>query len=141
MTHARDLLSAILSTSRQAPHSIPGIPVPEIQQQDAPLAATIVRKPPPILSVQAFNTQLAIGSKDEALRKASDVFKAAADRLEGGRLRGEKYWADALKIRRGNWALIPAPLPLGSATGKGADKSSKDFLISYGLEECWFSVS
>ncbi|KAK0453773.1 subunit 17 of mediator complex-domain-containing protein [Armillaria borealis] len=135
MTHARDLLSAILSTPGQVPHSIPGIPLPEIQQQAAPLAATIIRKPPPIVSVQAFNTQLAIGSKDEALRKASDVFRAAADRLEGGRLRGEKYWADALKIRRGNWALIPAPLPLGSATGKGADKSSKDFLISYGLEE------
>ncbi|KAK0468484.1 subunit 17 of mediator complex-domain-containing protein [Desarmillaria tabescens] len=134
MTHARDLLSAILSTPGQAPHSIPGIPRPEIQQ-DAPLSATIIKKPPPIVSVQAFNTQLAIGSKDEALRKASDVFKAAADRLEGGRLRGEKYWADALKIRRGNWALTPAPLPLGSATGKGADKSSKDFLISYGLEE------
>ncbi|KAK0206681.1 subunit 17 of mediator complex-domain-containing protein [Desarmillaria ectypa] len=134
MTHARDLLSSILSTHGQAPHSIPGIPYPEIQQA-SPLSATIIKKPPPIISVQAFNTQLAIGSKDEALRKASDVFRVAADRLEGGRLRGEKYWADALKIRRGNWALIPAPLPLGSVTGKGADKSSKDFLISYGLEE------
>ncbi|KAG7449152.1 uncharacterized protein BT62DRAFT_964081 [Guyanagaster necrorhizus] len=134
MTHARDLLSAILSTPGQVPHSIPGIPRQETHPA-APLSATIIRKPLPIVSVQAFNTQLAIGSKDEALRKASDVFKVAADRLEGGRLRGEKYWADALKIRRENWALIPAPLPLGSATGKGADKSSKDFLISYGLEE------
>jgi mediator of RNA polymerase II transcription subunit 17 len=41
-----------------------------------------------------------------------------------------------LKIRRENWGLIPAPLPPGSSMGKGADKSSKDFLISFGLEEC-----
>jgi mediator of RNA polymerase II transcription subunit 17 len=86
--------------------------------------------------VQAFNSQLTIGSKDEALRKAANVFKAAAESMDRGRIRGEKYWVDALKIRRGNWGLIPAPLPLGAATGKGADKSSKDFLISYGLEEC-----
>ena len=56
--------------------------------------------------------------------------------MERGRIKGEKYWVDALKVRRANWGLNPAPLPFGSATGKGADKTSKDFIISYGLEEC-----
>lgn len=127
MTQARDLLSLLLTASLPSqPSTLP----------PAPLAATVVSKPSPIVSVQGFNAQLTIGGKDKALRAAADLFKDAAESMEEGRLSGEKYWVDALKIRRGNWGLIPAPLPLGSATGKGADKTSKDFLISYGLEEC-----
>ena len=127
MSHARELLISVLSTS------------PVENSPDAPgplLSATLVTKPNPIVSVHAFNTQLTIGSKDEALRKAAELFKTAAERMGRGRLKGEKYWVDALKIRWANWGLIPAPLPPGSATGKGADKTSKDFLISYGLEGC-----
>ena len=128
MSHARDLLSSLLSSLTAQPALQPS--------SQSNLSATVVSKPAAISSVQAFNSQLTIGSKDEALRKAANVFKAAADSMDRGRIRGEKYWVDALKIRRGNWGLIPAPLPLGAATGKGADKSSKDFLVSYGLEEC-----
>ena len=127
MSHARELLTSVLST------------LPVEQSADVPaslLSATLVTKPNPVVSVYAFNTQLIIGSKDEALRKAAGLFKKAAERMERGRLKGEKYWVDALKIRWTNWRLIPAPLPPGSATGKGADKTSKDFLISYGLEGC-----
>lgn len=134
MSHARDLLASLLSS-----------PNPQPLQPNTPsnLSTTIISKPPAIPSVQAFNSQLTIGSKDEALRKAANVFNAAAESMDRGRVRGEKYWVDALKIRRANWGLIPAPLPLGAATGKGADKSSKDFLISYGLEECscfWYHL-
>jgi len=127
MSHARDLLNAILSRPQpgQAPTEAPSL-----------LSATTVTKPPPITSVQAFNAQLTIGSKDEALRKASKLFKAAAESMERSRVKGEKYWVDALRTRRANWGLTPAPLPPGSATGKGADKTSKDFIISYGLEGC-----
>ncbi|KAF5388061.1 hypothetical protein D9615_000456 [Tricholomella constricta] len=121
---ARDLLTSLLSSSQPQADSLP-----------THLSAAVVSKPPPIISVQAFNAQLTIGSKDEALRKAANVFKSAADSMDRGRIKGEKYWVDALKVRKGNWGLIPAPLPFGSATGKGADKTSKDFLISYGLEE------
>ncbi|KAH7914170.1 subunit 17 of mediator complex-domain-containing protein [Hygrophoropsis aurantiaca] len=129
MTHAREFLSFLLaSTAPSQPSPIPSLP-------SSTLTATIVTKPPPISSVDAFNVQLAIGGKDEALRKAANLFKSAAGSLERGRLRGEKYWVDALKIRRANWGLIPAPLPYGAPTGKGADKTSRDFLISFGLEE------
>jgi mediator of RNA polymerase II transcription subunit 17 len=86
--------------------------------------------------VEAFNAQLTIGGKDEALRKAASLFKTAANNLERSRLRGQRYWVDALKIRRANWGLVPAPLPFGAPTGKGADKTSKDFFVSFGLEEC-----
>jgi mediator of RNA polymerase II transcription subunit 17 len=133
MSHAKELLTLLLSSTLPQPSSAPASP-------SSTLSATIVTKPPPIIPVQAFNAQLAIGDKDEALRKAADVFKSAATSMERGRIRGEKYWVDALKIRRGNWGLIPAPLPYGSATGKGADKTSKDFLISFGLEECLVSI-
>ncbi|KAI0638177.1 subunit 17 of mediator complex-domain-containing protein [Trametes polyzona] len=126
MCQARDLLTLLLSASLPSqPSSLP----------PAPLAATVVNKPPPILSVRAFDAQLTIGGKDRALRSAADLFKGAAEKIEESRVAGEKYWLDALKIRRGNWGLIPAPLPPGAATGKGADKTSKDFLISFGLEE------
>lgn len=111
-------------------------PVIESSQPSSSFSATLVTKPAPIPSVQAFNAQLITGSKDEALRKAAGLFKNAAYRMEKGRARGEKYWVNALKIRRANWGLSPAPLPPGSATGKGADKTSKDFLVSYGLEGC-----
>ncbi|KAG5732390.1 Mediator of RNA polymerase II transcription subunit 17 [Termitomyces sp. T112] len=125
ITLARDLLASLLNSSSQSQ--------PENLATD--LSAIVVTKPPPIVSVQAFNAQLTIGSKDEALRKAANVFKSAAGSMDRGRIKGEKYWVDALKVRRANWGLNPAPLPFGSATGKGADKTSKDFLISYSLEE------
>ncbi|KAJ7507873.1 subunit 17 of mediator complex-domain-containing protein [Mycena galericulata] len=126
MTHAKELLSLLLA-------SAPAIG--SAATTPSTLSATTVTKPAPIVSVQAFNAQLTIGGKDEALRKAAGVFKSAAESMERARVRGEHYWVDALKIRRANWGLIPAPLPFGSPTGKGADKTSKDFLISYGLEE------
>jgi len=129
MSHARDLLNSVLS----GPAGIK-----DKEELPSPLSATLVTKPPPITSVQAFNAQLTIGSKDESLRKAANHFKSAAESMERSRLKGEKYWVDALRIRRANWGLTPAPLPLGAATGKGADKTSKDFVISYGLEGCKF---
>ncbi|KIJ70515.1 hypothetical protein HYDPIDRAFT_172315 [Hydnomerulius pinastri MD-312] len=129
MTQARDLLSFLLSsTSPNQASPVPSLP-------STTLTATTVSKPPAIPSIDVFNAQLTIGGKDEALRKAASVFKQAATRLERGRLNGEKYWVDALKIRRANWGLVPAPLPVWAPTGKGADRTSKDFLISYGLEE------
>jgi mediator of RNA polymerase II transcription subunit 17 len=135
MSHARDLLTLLLSSvsplSGQPPLTTDPPSTPS-----ASLSATIVTKPPPIPSVQAFNAQLTIGGKDETLRMAADLFKAAAESMERGRTKSEAYWLNALKIRRGNWALVPAPLPFGSATGKGADKTSKDFLVAFGLEEC-----
>lgn len=138
MTQARDLLARLLDKPNQS--SFGGLlqtmqPTAAIPDE-LKLRATVATKPPPIQSVQAFNTELVVGGKDKALRKAADLLKSASESVEQSRIRSERYWVDALKIRRGNWGLIPAPLPLGSATGKGADKTSKDFLVSFGLEEC-----
>ncbi|CCM01597.1 uncharacterized protein FIBRA_03657 [Fibroporia radiculosa] len=137
MSQARDLLSLLLAAT-MPPEAAPSLALdaqPSSQPQQSTLTATVVTKPPPISSVRAFNAQLVVGGKDRALRQAADLFKFAAEKMESGRLRSETYWVDALRIRRGNWGLVPAPLPLGSATGKGADKTSKDFLISFGMEE------
>ena len=129
MCQARDLLSLLLATA--PPPQIPGITqAPAAPQGPSTLNASLVSKPPPIQSVQAFNAQLVVGGKDLALRKAADLLKAAAGSVEKSCSLGERYWVDALKIRRGNWGLIPAPLPLGSATVRGADKTSKDFLMT-----------
>lgn len=144
MNQAHDLLSAILPAPSQsgAPSNIglsgpSQLPSANGKPSATPsnLSATIVSKPPPIVSIQAFNAQLSIGGKDEALRKAANVFRRASEGMERGREHSEKYWLEALRIRRGNWGLIPAPLPFGAPTGKGADKTTKDFLVSFGLEE------
>ncbi|KAF8897582.1 subunit 17 of mediator complex-domain-containing protein [Infundibulicybe gibba] len=126
MTQAKELLSSLLS---------PLSSTENMEHTDSTLRSTQVTKPISIVSVQAFNAQLTIGGKDEGLRRAAGIFKLAAGSMERGRIRGEQYWADALKIRKGNWGLIPAPLPFGSFVGKGVDKTSRDFLVSYGLEE------
>ncbi|KAF7977414.1 hypothetical protein HWV62_3550 [Athelia sp. TMB] len=131
MSHAKDLLALLIASSPSASQ----VSASTSTNPPSILTATIVTKPPPIPSVEAFNMQLCVGGKDEALRKAAEIFKSAGESMERGRIRGDKYWVDALKIRRSNWGLIPAPLPFGSAIGKGADKTSKDFLISFGLEE------
>ncbi|KAH0840134.1 subunit 17 of mediator complex-domain-containing protein [Lanmaoa asiatica] len=129
MTQARDLLCfLLLSPTPNQSSPVPSLP-------SASLTASMVSKPAAISSVDAFNAQLTIGGKDEALRKAADVFKQAASRLERSRLHSEKYWVDALKIRKANWSLVPAPLPVWALSGKGADRTSKDFLVSFGLEE------
>ncbi|GJE87473.1 hypothetical protein PsYK624_035560 [Phanerochaete sordida] len=134
MCQARDLLSLLLATA--PPPQIPGITqAPAAPQGPSTLNASLVAKPPPIQSVQAFNAQLVVGGKDLALRKAADLLKAAAGSVEKSCSLSERYWVDALKIRRGNWGLIPAPLPFGTAMGRGADKTSKDFLVAFSLEE------
>ncbi|KAF8591510.1 hypothetical protein K439DRAFT_1650745 [Ramaria rubella] len=127
MSQARDMLTHLLST-RDQPLPIPGLPV-------SSLKATTITKPPDIPSVQAFNSQLILGGKDEALRKSAAAFKSAANSMERVRLRSEKYWGDALKTRNANWGLVPAPLPPGAPTGKGADKTARDFWITFGLAE------
>jgi mediator of RNA polymerase II transcription subunit 17 len=138
MTLAKDVLSLFAASA--APASLPSIlhadsasvPVPP----NSLLASSSVSQPPSIASVQSFNARLVAGGKDEALRKASELFKSATIAVERGHDVGARYWMDALKIRRRNWGLTPSPLPFGMLTGRGADRTTKDFLISFGLSEC-----
>ena len=135
MSLAKDVISlyaspaAVPSALRVEPTSVPPLPYDT-------LGSSSIAKPPPIPSVQSFNARLVAGGKDETLRKASDLFKSAAVAVERGHDVGARYWMDALKIRQRNWGLTPAPLPLGAPTGRGADRTTKDFLISFGLSEC-----
>ena len=128
MSLAKDVISLYASPTA-VPSAVPALP------HDT-LASSSIAKPPPIPSVQSFDARLVAGGKDETLRKASDLFKSAAVAVERGHGVGAQYWMDALKIRRRNWGLTPAPLPLGAPTGRGADRTTKDFLISFGLSEC-----
>ena len=138
MTLAKDVLSLFAAST--VPASLPSalhadsssVPVPPNDL----LASSSVSQPPSIATVQSFNARLVAGGKDEALRKASELFKSATIAVERGHDFGARYWIDALKIRRRNWSLTPAPLPFGMPTGRGADRTTKDFLISFGLSEC-----
>lgn len=130
ISHAHDLLSLLLSSSVRNESSS--------SQNVSPVSLTssTVSKLVDLSSVQAFSSQLVLGGKDTILRKASDILKNAAEKTHAGLERDEKYWLNSLQIRKRNWGLVPAPLPLGSVTGKEEDKLSKDFLISFGLENC-----
>ncbi|KAJ7908311.1 subunit 17 of mediator complex-domain-containing protein [Mycena leptocephala] len=133
MTHAKELLSMLLSSTPSESTPASSIiaqatgALPTIATTAPALSATTVTKPAPIVSVQAFNAQLTLGGKDEALRKAAGVFKTAAESIERARVRGERYWVDALKIRRANWGLIPAPLPFGAPTARVPTRRPKTF--------------
>jgi mediator of RNA polymerase II transcription subunit 17 len=138
MTLARDVLSLYAASTARAS-------VPPLLNTDAPsvsvlpddiLVSSSVSQSPSIASVQSFNARLVAGGKDEALRKASDLCRSAAIAIERSHDVGARYWIDALKIRRRNWGLTSAPLPFGMPTGRGADRTTKDFLISFGLSEC-----
>lgn len=128
MTHAKELLSVLLSSPPAGNISVHSLP-------SGILSSTTVSRLPDTTSLQAFNSQLATGGKDDALRKAASVLKSASNKIEGSSFKGELYWANALRIRRGNWPLLPASLPLGSSTGRGADRTAKDFVVAFGLEE------
>lgn len=147
MSQARDLLALLLSMSGSTPSGptvqsltagSSNLPVAEPSPSLTPglLTASTVTPLPSISSVQAFDAELIAGGKDDALRKASEVLHVAADGVERSMSRTDSFWADALRIRRANCTLVPAPLPIGAPTGKGADKTSKDFLISFGLSQC-----
>ncbi|KAI0268274.1 subunit 17 of mediator complex-domain-containing protein [Gloeopeniophorella convolvens] len=137
MTLAKDVLSLYIAST--APPNLPSAStatttsVPALPNDI--LSSSSVATPPSIPSVQSFNARLVTGGKDEALRKASDLFKSAANAVERSHDVGARYWIDALKIRRGNWGLIPAPLPSGAPTGRGADRTTRDFMVSFGLSE------
>ncbi|KAI0307178.1 subunit 17 of mediator complex-domain-containing protein [Multifurca ochricompacta] len=137
MTLAKDILS--LYAASTAPTSIPSalhVDPPSVSTlPNDILSSSSVMKPPSIPSVQSFDSRLVAGGKDGSLRKASELFKSAANAVERGHDVGARYWMDALKIRRRNWGLTPAPLPLGVPTGRGAERTTKDFLISFGLSE------
>ena len=145
MSQARDLLSSLSSTP-SAPSGSSELNLPAALPNIASgstvtpglLSASVITATPPILSVQAFDAQLSTSGKDNALRRASDVLRVAADSIERSAARSEKYWMDALRLRKSNWGLVTAPLPMGAPTGKGADKTSKDFFVCYGLESCEF---
>ncbi|KAL1694553.1 subunit 17 of mediator complex-domain-containing protein, partial [Schizophyllum commune] len=55
--------------------------------------------------------------------------------MERSRIKEEKYFLNALKIRRENWGMVPAPLPLWMAQAKGSEKTAMDLLVCFGLEE------
>ena len=135
MSHARDLLSLLLSKSALPPSEAVGGGSHSLSANS--ISSSSVSKLSPIPSLRAFNARLVTGGKDDALRKASDVLHQAAERVERTASKSDKFWADALALRRANWSLIPAPLPPGSVTtGKGVDKTSRDFFISFGLGQC-----
>lgn len=137
MTLAKDVLSLFAAST--APAGLPSVLHADSSSVVPPndlLASSSVSQPPSIASVQSFNARLIAGGKDEALRKASELFKSATIAVERGHDFGARYWIDALKIRRRNWGLTPAPQPFGMPTGRGADRTTKDFLISFGLSEC-----
>jgi mediator of RNA polymerase II transcription subunit 17, fungi type len=147
MSQARDLLSSLVSSTAPSatarPNLLSTLPNQSTEPVVAPglLSASIITPSPNILSVQAFDAQLATGGKDSALRKAADVLRVAADGVERSAIRSERYWVEALRLRKSNWGLVTAPLPIGAPTGKGADKASKDFLVCYGLESCAFNFN
>jgi mediator of RNA polymerase II transcription subunit 17 len=130
---SRDVMSLYLRTA--IPESgLGGVTTELLALPPKAIASSIVTKPPPVPSIQAFNAQLTVGGKDEALRKSAAAFKSASVSMRRALASGERYWADALKARNANWAILAAPQPFGAMTRRAADNNAIDICISYGLE-------
>ncbi|KAI0036764.1 subunit 17 of mediator complex-domain-containing protein [Vararia minispora EC-137] len=126
MMQARD----VLSSQPNAP------PFPSSLDPNAPpllgpdvLMASAVERHEPPLPVQAIDSVVVVGHKDQSLRRAADILKTAAESIERTQAAGEKYWMEALELRRQNWSLFPAP------TGRPNEKTARDFRIFFGLSE------
>lgn len=90
-------------------------------------------------SVQAVNSQIIIGTKDQTLRRASNIFQEAAIRAEKVVEQTASYWETAIELRRSNWPLVAAPLRdlsnmVGHRGGFVGEAYAKDFRVAYSLE-------
>jgi mediator of RNA polymerase II transcription subunit 17 len=146
MSHARDLLTLLLSVSKTGESELslakltgrlasqPQTPLTNLPA--TPLSSSTISKPPPIPSVVAFNGQLALGSKDASLRRAAQLLSEAAESTNILEENNRNYWGNAQEIRSHSWGFIPAPLPYGGwhLQGRGGERTTKDCLISFGLE-------
>jgi mediator of RNA polymerase II transcription subunit 17, fungi type len=133
LSQALDVVNLILSVSH------PEAPSPHQVLPTASLGATFVTPPEEKPSINALNAQLIVGTKDRALRNASNILSRAAETVGTFVERGEVHWGQAILIRRANWGLLPKPLQPGSLPipqHKDVDHSSRDFVISFGLEDC-----
>ncbi|KAG9015448.1 hypothetical protein FRB94_000052 [Tulasnella sp. JGI-2019a] len=95
--------------------------------------------PASLPSVQALNSQLIIGTKDQTLRRASNIFQEAAIRAEKIVEQNTRYWETAVELRRSNWPLVAAPLRdhsnmVGHRGAFIGEAYTRDFRVSYGLE-------
>lgn len=117
--------------------SHPQDPSPHQILPSASLSTTFVTPSDEKLSVKAINTQLVVGTKDTALRNAANVLSRAAANVNSFVERGEVHWGQAVLARKANWSLIPKPLPPFTQR-KDIDHGARDFMISYGLEDCRF---
>src|SRR4051794_31101223 len=122
---SRDVMGVYLRTA--LPDTAPEGITPELLAlPPRAVASTTVTKPPPLPSIQAFNAQLTVGGKDEALRKSAAAFKTASISMRRALASGERYWTDALKARNANWAILAAPHPFGAMTRRAADNNAID---------------
>jgi hypothetical protein len=115
--------------------------LPSGSQTAATISTTLLTnsRPPPKPSVQSLNALMATGTKSTSLKSASDIFSEGAQRLGTEVVRSEDYWKSALKLRTGNWGLIA--MPVDERERRGKDALARDFLISYGLEQCECATS
>lgn len=85
----------------------------------------------------AYNIQLALASKEQALDECSALVDAAIDELHRMSEASEGFWTDVRQLRdgqrgRGQWAIVPRP-DFGRVMGEG--EVAKDVVIPYATDE------
>ncbi|KDQ12733.1 hypothetical protein BOTBODRAFT_34193 [Botryobasidium botryosum FD-172 SS1] len=147
ISQALEIVELLLSTKQSAASGITAAtattataaaaepPAPPIIPPSA-LTTTHITPAPPRSSIRARDAQLIVGTKDDTLRNAASIFSRAAQRIGRAVEDGEEYWRDAVRLRAGNWGMVPRPLPPSHIpVRKGTDNPARDFLVSFGLEE------
>jgi hypothetical protein len=98
--------------------------------------ASIARNPQTAID-DAYNLELALASKEQALDECSALIDAAVGELQRMSEASEGFWTDVRRLRdgqrgEGQWAIIPRP-DFGRVMGEG--EVAKDVVIPYATDE------
>jgi len=130
LSQALDIVNVLLSAG-----SASEAPIHPILPKGA-MNVTVISPESEKPSSRSLSDQIVIGTKDESLKDASNILSGAADHIETFIGRVEAYWGRAISLRHLNWPLVPK-FPSSSQSWKQTELGgARDFLISYGLENC-----
>jgi hypothetical protein len=129
---------------------------PSVKTEDVKSSLTIAAVPtePPILPagtytatpsfpparpphLEAYELELALAAKQQALDECSLLIDSAVDELQSMAAAGEQFWGSVRTLRdgdrgRGQWALLPKPdFSRSMAEGERA----RDVIIPYAVDE------
>lgn len=88
-------------------------------------------------SIKAVNVQVTLGVKDQLIEDASNILSRASENIESIASGSRGRWEQAIRARSSHWGLLPQrPNIVPFSSRRVENTLPKNFLISYGLDDC-----